>query len=756
MHFRAQSDCISAKPTYGLALENGCNNNNGNIGCSSCLADFSQIGYATWSRHCYMRIFASPPPTAPPLLPQPMLPPLPPAAPPLQPKVYAYGIVQSGTCALAGGESIPSSLAECTAAGEALSIAWTWNTEYDSPHVPSGCIVSSTNSALYFNPQSSLWPCGRQTSSTWYCVCRFDVQPPQSPPAPPALPSPPLPPPRPPLQPGSQYVRSSSEVVAALQDSSIDRIVLATGVYEFTDSMCFAAPSGIDEDFIGSALCIDRAVTIEAMEAGTVELDAKRQRRVISIGSAGVATLIGLSITGGFSTKGGGLYVDAGGVANLKHCDVHKNQANNGGGLFIVADGDASMDGSKFYENTALIANGGGLVIWGTAELRNCDIYENDAPGTFGGGLYVGGGAVAELADCRLYENTAETGGGLYNNGVLTLRTSLLERNTGPDGAQLYLAGGSELIYVLPVPPGNYLDGAFICQEQRCKADISCDTKLEACELVACPTQFCDANVLGGKYIKAYRPDEAEAINEQFPMACPPGVQGNSSDIKDQSSPFCAGSCGAGFYCPLGTWQPVPCAVGRYSRGGAKTAEECPSCPAGSVANATGMGECTQCAAGTFQEEEGEQACAACKPGSFCPEGASAPLPCKEGSYSNATNLTDAKDCTETDPGHFAPTGSTEQTPCSAGTVQPQSKHPKCDNCAAGKFMNASGGTECHACTPASYCPEGASVPLPCSEGTYSNRTHLGAAADCTGAGRLMRGRPTYIVVSLPWCGWLD
>ena len=106
------------------------------------------------------------------------------------------------------------------------------------------------------------------------------------------------------------------------------------------------------------------------------------------------------------------------------------------------------MDWSKFYENTALIANGGGLVIWGTAELRNCDIYENDAPGTFGGGLYVGGGAVAVLADCRLYENTAETGGGLYNNGVLTLRTSLLERNTGPDGAQLYLAGGSELIYV--------------------------------------------------------------------------------------------------------------------------------------------------------------------------------------------------------------------------------------------------------------------------------------------------------------------
>ena len=111
---------------------------------------------------------------------------------------------------------------------------------------------------------------------------------------------------------------------------------MATGVYEFADSMCFTAASGNDADTIGSAFCIDRTVTIEAMDAGTVELDAKGQRRVISIGSAGVATLIGLSITGGFSTKGGGLYVEAGGIANVERCDVHKNQANNGGGFLSL------------------------------------------------------------------------------------------------------------------------------------------------------------------------------------------------------------------------------------------------------------------------------------------------------------------------------------------------------------------------------------------------------------------------------------
>ena len=101
----------------------------------------------------------------------------------------SYQIVQSGTCASAGGESISSGLAACTAAGAELSIAWRWNLEYDSPHVPSGCIVTSTGSALYFNPRASDKDCGTATSSTWHCVCRFTAayspSPPASPPRPP-------------------------------------------------------------------------------------------------------------------------------------------------------------------------------------------------------------------------------------------------------------------------------------------------------------------------------------------------------------------------------------------------------------------------------------------------------------------------------------------------------------------------------------------------------------------------------------------
>ena len=100
-----------------------------------------------------------------------------------------------------------------------------------------------------------------------------------------------MPPPSPPLHPGSQYAYSSSDLIAALNDRAVSRIVLKAGTYEFDNDMC--SNEG------GSALCIDRDVTIEAEVAGTVVLNAKGARRVIYVAAAGRAELVGLNITGG-------------------------------------------------------------------------------------------------------------------------------------------------------------------------------------------------------------------------------------------------------------------------------------------------------------------------------------------------------------------------------------------------------------------------------------------------------------------------
>ena len=140
-------------------------------------------------------------------------------------------------------------------------------------------------------------------------------------------------------------VSTAAELTAAVGDSAVDKILVAAGTYDFTSDMCS-----------GSAVCIDRALTIEAQVPGSVVLDAKGGRRVFNIQSGGTAELIGLNITGGstsvvqsvcllnllqhflhrphgtlcaplFGLQGGGVYVDYGGMANFESCNIHDNTA---------------------------------------------------------------------------------------------------------------------------------------------------------------------------------------------------------------------------------------------------------------------------------------------------------------------------------------------------------------------------------------------------------------------------------------------
>ena len=82
-----------------------------------------------------------------------------------------------------------------------------------------------------------------------------------------------------------------TELLAALSDSAVDKVVMAQAgsPYELTSNM----------DGCSSALCIRRAVTIEAEVEGGVVLDGMGARRVITVYSGGTADLVGLNITRG-------------------------------------------------------------------------------------------------------------------------------------------------------------------------------------------------------------------------------------------------------------------------------------------------------------------------------------------------------------------------------------------------------------------------------------------------------------------------
>jgi len=89
-------------------------------------------------------------------------------------------------------------------------------------------------------------------------------------------------------------VSTVAELIAAVSDGTVDKIVVAPGTYyEFGSDMagCGDYPA---------ALCINRAVTIEAEVEGGVVLDGMDARRVITVDSGGTADLVGLNITRGY------------------------------------------------------------------------------------------------------------------------------------------------------------------------------------------------------------------------------------------------------------------------------------------------------------------------------------------------------------------------------------------------------------------------------------------------------------------------
>ena len=140
-------------------------------------------------------------------------------------------------------------------------------------------------------------------------------------------------------------VSTVAELTTAVGDSAVDKIFVAAGTYDLTSDMCS-----------GSAVCIDRALTIEAQVPGSVVLDAKGGRRVFEIKSSGTAELIGLNITGGSASS-----VQSVCLLNLlpRHF-LHR------------PDGTLR---ARFFG-----LQGGGLHIAGTATLTNTNVYSNQAP----------------------------------------------------------------------------------------------------------------------------------------------------------------------------------------------------------------------------------------------------------------------------------------------------------------------------------------------------------------------------------------
>lgn len=142
---------------------------------------------------------------------------------------------------------------------------------------------------------------------------------------------------------------------------------------------------------------------------------------------------------------------------------------------------------------------------------------------------------------------------------------------------------------------------------------------------------------------------------------------------------------------------------------------------------------CASCEPGKFMNETQGTACYLCTPGSYCESGASAPLPCKEGTYSSSPGLSSDGQCLACPRGSACSTGATEPAICNPGTFAPKAGMPRCELCQPGSYQPEYNSTGCIACAVASYCPGyGTTSPTPCPGGTYSNEIGLTADWQCT------------------------
>ena len=232
----------------------------------------------------------------------------------------------------------------------------------------------------------------------------------------------------------------------------------------------------------GTDLFIGEVITIDATGAKGITIDGDGKSRVISVG-AGTASapvkLIGLTVTGGNGTIGGGISNSAaleitdsvifgnsadsgGGIYNsgtltVTDTAVTANSANgSGGGIYNDPGSSLTVTGTAISENSAQ-GNGGGIYNSGTLKITKSDISVNSA-GSDGGGIYGGSGRAAVTYSFISGNSAGGSGGGFYSGsdeGSSAMTNSAVFGNTANNGGGIYHAGDGELMISSATVAGN-------------------------------------------------------------------------------------------------------------------------------------------------------------------------------------------------------------------------------------------------------------------------------------------------------------
>ncbi|XP_038155551.1 uncharacterized protein LOC119792815 [Cyprinodon tularosa] len=421
-------------------------------------------------------------------------------------------------------------------------------------------------------------------------------------------------------------------------------------------------------------------------------------------------------------------------------------------------------------------------------------------PGTYSDRLYLREASGCSLCPGGQYCGTAglTTPSGLCQAGSYCPGGDTT--STGSEGGLCptshYCPSGSFSPVACPAGTYNNLTGQPACF--RCPAGYYCPEKTDNFTNFPCPPGFYCPD--GTKYAtqfpcpRGYYNPEPMTQSLDSCLPCPPGhycekerltkVSGkckagwfcvsaawNSQpfDLDNYTNANClcpatstGGRCQEGFYCPLGSSEPIPCpsgtfcnksglalpvgpcSPGYYCVGGATEARPTDGvtgyiCPPGTYC-VESSGEPELCPPGSFSPLSGltnEASCQPCTAGFYCEEaGLRTPTgPCRQGYWCPpGQSVATALSCPT---GHYCLEGSSAPEPCPSGTYQDREKQGSCIICEAGYYCDLRVGpvntSLPRPCRKGHYCPEGTGPANkhPCPIGTFNPREHTGSSAGC-------------------------
>ena len=239
---------------------------------------------------------------------------------------------------------------------------------------------------------------------------------------------------------------SLREAIAAA--ASGDTVQFASPLFDTAQTITLSDAAGFQ------TLIINKTLIINGKGANllTVRRDsAAAEFRIFEIIAGFTVNLSGITVSGGVSGSGGGIYNS--GTLNLSASVVSGNVGNSfgGGGIYSSNNSTLTVNDSAVVGNFTLNGNGGGIVAIGTVNITNTTISGNYA--SFGGAIITFPNiSTLLLTSCTISNNSAgNSGGGIYEqSGNTTLRNTIVADNTAtsnnPDLGGTFNSQGYNLV----------------------------------------------------------------------------------------------------------------------------------------------------------------------------------------------------------------------------------------------------------------------------------------------------------------------